>query len=74
MTTVVNTPSSGGNGSGAGMGVMVGVLVVVVALVVLFLIFGWPKLRGGYSAPDDVNINLPDKVNIDLNEAPAAQP
>lgn len=80
MTTVVNTPPSSGTAeSGSGVGVAVGALVVV-ALIVLFLIFGLPLFRGqngpvnSGAGTEDANINLPDKVNVDVNGLPGQAP
>lgn len=46
------------------MGVVLGVVLVIV-LAVLFFVYGLPALRTG--GERDINIDVPDKVNVDLS-------
>ena len=74
MTTVVNNPAGGGEGTG--MGMMVGAVILVV-VILLLIFFGLPYLRGGngltqqnVNAPatqPGIQINVPDKVDVNVN-------
>lgn len=74
MTTVINNPSGGNEGSG--MGMMVGIVVLVV-VILLLIFFGLPYLRGGSSnAPaqpqtqTQPEINVPDTIDLNVNGNP----
>ena len=60
-----NTPpvSDYSNSSG-GVGMIIGV-VAVIAIIALFFLYGLPALRK--SQNNDTNINVPDKIQIDVN-------
>lgn len=60
MATVVNTPSSGGDGGGTGF--LMG-MVLLIVIVFLFIFYGLPMLR--QSATPEVNI--PDQVDVNVN-------
>lgn len=78
MATVINNPPSGNAGNGgSGMGMVIGI-VIVILIVVLLVLFGLPALRGGSSAPatdvpagnsGDINVNLPDKIDVNVKPA-----
>jgi len=61
MTTIINPGNNdGGNGVGA-------ILAAVIVLVIIFLFFvyGLPALQSGKN--EGTNINIPDKVDINVN-------
>ena len=79
MTTIINTPpagnaSEGGNGGG-GMGMVLGILLAII-IVFLFIVFGWPAMRGtgGGGTPtnsgDDggTTYNIPDKIDVNVQK------
>jgi len=49
------------------MGAVLGVLLLVV-LVVLLLVFGLPALRGNSGNNTGAGVNVPDKVQVDIND------
>ncbi len=56
MTTIINTPGSGGNGD-SGSGFLA--LLIVIILLVLGALFIWPGyMRGNAPAQPGANINL----------------
>jgi len=61
MTTIINP---GNNEGGNGVGIILTVVVVLV-IIFLFFVYGLPALRGGNDG--GTNINVPDKINIDVN-------
>lgn len=68
MTTVVNNPAPNSDGGGAGF--LVGIIVLI-GFVVVLLYFGLPALRrmgNGYLNPTAPQINIPDKVDINVNQ------
>jgi len=71
MTTIVNTPPSDSGGSGGnGMGMVVAALLIV-AVAALFFVYGLPYLRQA-AAPAAPQINIPDKVDVNI-QPPANQ-
>ena len=71
MTTVINTPGTTQESSGVGL--VVGVIVAIV-IVALFLMYGLPALRGTANDGGGTNINIPEKVDVNVQgPAPAAQ-
>ena len=69
MATIVNTPAAGENvesSSGSMMNLFFG--VVIVLLVVGFLLYiGLPMMRSVGSAAQAPQVNVPDKINVDVN-------
>lgn len=63
MATIINNPGDGGNSSG-GVGLIIGVIVII-AVIALFLLYGLPAMRKNNN---DTNINVPDKIQIDVNK------
>jgi len=61
MTTIVNTPSQGGDNGGNLVSMVVGA-VLLLAVVFMFLYFGLPMLRRSTAVPQ---VNVPE--NIDIN-------
>jgi cytochrome c-type biogenesis protein CcmH/NrfG len=78
MATIVNTPAQGhtheDTGANAGMNFAVGAIILLVVAFLLFY-FGLPLLRnvGVPAQPAQINtnnppqVNIPDKVNVDVN-------
>jgi hypothetical protein len=73
MATVVNNPAPSTHevrevqsGEGSGTGVVVGIILAIL-LLVLFFAYGLPAFRGGNNS-GGTNINVPDKVNVDVNK------
>ncbi len=59
MTTIINTPNSGGNGD-SGLGFLA--LIIVIVLLVLGALFIWPGYMRGKAAPTtgaNINVTLP---------------
>ena len=50
--------------TGNGMGVIVGVLIAIALIFFLFYYFG----RGLIGSSNQPQINIPDKVNVDINQ------
>jgi hypothetical protein len=67
MTTIVNTPASDTSG-GSSSGALVA-LVLVLLLLALAYLFGRPLLRGFGTT----NVNIPDRVGVDVNVNNPAQ-
>jgi hypothetical protein len=70
MATVINNPNPGTQTSstdtGPGTGFVVG-LILVVLLIVLFFAFGRGAFRGDSTPSGGTNINVPEKVDVDVN-------
>jgi hypothetical protein len=71
MATIINTPAREVD-SGSGVGVVVGVILAI-ALLVLLALYGIPALRNSTSSSNGLNVQVPDKVNVDLNTGSAQQ-
>lgn len=68
MATIINNPSDGdGNVKGSG-GMIVGIVVAIILLVVFFL-FILPAMRSANRSSGTTNINVPDKVNVDVQKS-----
>lgn len=66
MATIINNPSSEGGDSA-------GVIVAVVLLIVLgglFFVYGLPMLRNNPQADNQNTVQIPDKIDINV-EAPS---
>jgi hypothetical protein len=69
MATIVNTPPATENSDNSGMGFFLGVVVLILFVFVL-LYYGLPALsRFGSGNPQ---INVPDKVNVNVQQQPSA--
>jgi len=64
MATVVNNPTPARD-TDSGMGFFVGLLVVII-LAVLFFVYALPALRN--SGSGGTNLNVPDRINVDVNQ------
>ncbi|MDO8566070.1 MAG: hypothetical protein Q7S04_02710 [Candidatus Moranbacteria bacterium] len=76
MTTIINTPPTNpapaSSDGGSGMGMIVGILVAIV-VIFLFVIYGWPAMRGSQNANSEntgttVNIPVPDKIDVNIKK------
>lgn len=71
MATVINNPPHTREDTGSGLGIILAVILVL-ALAVLLFIFGVPALRNaGVPSGGETNINVPDRINVDLNNGGA---
>ncbi len=68
MATVINNPDQG-DSSGSSGGWIVAIIVLLV-VVVLFFIYGLPSIRNGNKG---TTVNVPDKVQVDVNGSGASQ-
>lgn len=67
MATIINNPDGGNSGGGVGM---IFGLIILVVLVALFFLYGLPMIR---NASKGTTINVPDKVQVDVNTNNAAK-
>lgn len=68
MATVVNNPPANSDGNGGGF--LLGVIVLII-FVILFVFYGLPMLRGtGGGATQAPQVNIPDKVDVNVNQQP----
>jgi hypothetical protein len=65
MPTIINNPSGTSEG-GNGLGMVVGVLLAIVILA-LFFIYALPSLR---TRNNSTNINVPDRIDVNVNRQP----
>ncbi len=68
MATIVNNPPTSNSDSGSGVGVIVGVVLAVI-IVALFFMYALPAMR--HTNSGGTNINVPDKINVDVNQQPS---
>lgn len=67
MATVINNPASGGsNEGGDGMGFLVGVVLLIIFVVFLFY-YGLPAIRSSIGGGVSPQINVPGKIDININ-------
>lgn len=84
MATVINNPPAGGNTAsgdgGSGMGMVLGILLAII-IVFLFIVFGWPAMRGnggetGTTTPapnttdnnEGTTLNVPDEIDVNIQK------
>lgn len=70
MATIINNPDSGGgNNNGSNVGTIIG-LIVLALIAILFFMYGLPAMRGnaGTSGGNSTTIEVPDKVEVDVNK------
>lgn len=65
MATIVNNPAPSGENNG-GMGFIVGALILLL-IVFLFFYYGLPAMRGAVT-PGSSQINVPGKVDVNINK------
>lgn len=73
MATIVNTPASepAHESSSSLMNLFIGIVIVLLAVGFLLYI-GLPAMRSLGTASQAPEVNVPDKINVDVN-APAPQ-
>ncbi len=64
MATIINNP---GEGNGSSMGTIVG-LIILALVVIVFFVYGLPALRGNGSGTSNTTVEVPDKVQVDVNQ------
>lgn len=84
MATVINNPPAGNNTAsgdgGSGMGMVLGILLALI-IFFLFIIFGWPAIRGnggGTGTPNNsenvddagggTTLNVPDEIDVNIQK------
>ena len=65
MATIINNPSGEQDTTG-GAGLIIGIVVAII-LFFIFIVYGIPALRGS-TRSNSTNINVPDKINVDVNK------
>lgn len=70
MTTIVNSPAAPASDSSGLSGMLMG-LVLLLVITFLFFFYGLPALRSAtQQAPNNVNIEVPKQVDVNVNENP----
>ena len=71
MATIVNTPAAAhghvDESSGSSMSLIIGILIVLM-LAALFFFVGLPTFRSVAAPAQAPQINVPDKINVDVNQ------
>lgn len=65
MSTVVNNPTPSNEGNG-GMGFFFGIVLLII-FGVLFFIYGLPYLGGAFQKYQAPQINVPGKIDVNIN-------
>jgi hypothetical protein len=65
MATIINNPDRSDNAGG--VGVLVGLLAIII-LAVLFFVYGLPALRHSSAPQNSATVNVPDKVDVNVNK------
>jgi len=65
MATIINNPDTGSNSSSAGL--IVGIVLAII-IIFLFIAYGLPAIRKQNSG---TNINVPDRIDINVNKQPS---
>lgn len=76
MATIVNTPAASAPANGESssmMNLLVGVVVILVVAAIFFY-FLLPAIRSATAPVQAPQINVPDKINVDVNAPNAAAP
>jgi LPXTG-motif cell wall-anchored protein len=71
MATIVNTPAAPQTSDSSGAtGLMIGLVLLAIFAFLMFF-YGLPALRNTtQQAPSNVNVDIPDKVDVNVNENP----
>lgn len=78
MATIINNPGAGTTESSGGAGTIIAIVIALVVVAALLFV-GIPWLRGQSGAganrasvnvPSSIDVNVPEKVNIDVNKQP----
>lgn len=77
MATIVNTPAAAPaqteSNSSSMLSMIIGVLIVLI-LAALFFYVALPMMRTAGSAVQAPQVNVPDKINVDVNTPNAPAP
>lgn len=71
MATIVNNPNGSNEGGWAGS-LLVGVVIVILAI--LFFVYALPALTGNNDGAQDVNLDVPERVDVNLDGEGAVTP
>lgn len=66
MTTIVNNPAPA-NDSGGGSGMIIG-LIILVVFAFLFIVYGLPALRQLKTPQITPQINVPNKIDVNIKQ------
>ena len=72
MATIVNTPAAThdhaheDSSSGSSVNLIIGILVALI-LLALFFYAGLPMIRSAAAPAQAPQVNVPDKINVDVN-------
>jgi hypothetical protein len=69
--TIINNPDTG-HDSGGGAGIFLGVILAII-LIALFFIYALPALLDRGGGGTDTNINVPERVEVDVNNPASIQ-
>ena len=64
MATIINNQDTSGDNSGLNLVVAV---VVLIILAIVFFAYGLPALRNASAPKDGATINVPEKVDVNIN-------
>ena len=70
MATVINNPPSSPETEG-GLGWVIGLIIALLLIGLIF--YGFPALRGA-NRGGGANVNIPDRVDVNVNKTPAPAP
>jgi hypothetical protein len=66
MAVVVNNPGTTSD-SGSGVGFILGAILLIALMIALFY-YGLPYVRGSFGGGGGTQINVPDKVDVNVNQ------
>jgi hypothetical protein len=66
-TTVINTPPASSQSNGNGLGFLLGILILVIGCGV-FYFYALPSIKQFMNKGVQVNVDLPSKVNVNIQQ------
>ena len=66
MATIVNTTPAATSDTGSGTGFLVG-MILLLAFIFLFFMYGLPLLTQSFRSASGPQVNIPDKINVNVN-------